>query len=62
MTSDIYVQRSSYTESHTHLDQFIGEILMEDSIDSGTSWQINSVYFVTWALNQLLKVNSQVLN
>ncbi len=44
-------KQKSYTESHTHLDQFIGEALMEDSVDPSTSWQINGVYFVAWALD-----------
>lgn len=35
---------------------------MEDSVDPSPSWQTDSVYFVAWALDEFLKVSSQVLN
>lgn len=46
----------------THLDQLVGEALVEDAIDSRPSWERNGVDFVPGALDQLLKINGQVLN
>lgn len=46
----------------THLDQLVGEAFMENSVDSCPSWQRNCIYFVSRALDQLLKIHSQVLN
>lgn len=46
----------------THLDQLVGEALVEDAVDSCPSRQRNRVYFISRALDQLLKINSQALN
>lgn len=50
------------SDAVTRLDQLIGEALVEDAIDSCPSWERNCVYFVSWALDQLLKIKGQVLN
>ena len=62
-TSAIYAHNTkNLAHIETYLDQFIGEVRMEDSVDPSPSWQIDGVYFVAWALDEFFKVSSQVLN